>query len=144
MPLTRRPLLPNEPDYERWFVFLFPLTWIAAGIRLFLLPQKLPPCPLHHFSGIPCPGCGSTRATVALAHGDFLRALAFNPLWVLICLAALLLWLYSLRVVLGGKPRWRCDHLTRREIRLLRLGFILLLLANWGWVLFREFSSAPH
>ncbi len=144
MPLTRRPLLPGEPDYERWLVFLFPLSWAFAGILFFLLPQKLPPCPLYHITGIPCPGCGSTRATSALLHGDFLRALWFNPLWVLTCLAALLVWLHCLRAVLRGKTRWRCDHLTRIENRLLRLAFVLLLLANWGWVLFREFSSASH
>lgn len=144
MPLTRRPLLPGEPDYERWLVFLLPLSWAAAGMLFFFLPQKLPPCPLHHLTGIPCAGCGSTRSTDALLHGDFLRALWFNPLWTAACFATLLLWLHSFRIVLGKKPRWRLDRLTRLEDWLLRLAFVLLLLANWGWVLFREFSSAPH
>src|SRR6185503_7185615 len=29
---------------------------------------------------IPCPGCGMTRATLALLHGDVARAFAIHPL----------------------------------------------------------------
>lgn len=37
-------------------------------------------CPLRALSGLPCPGCGGTRAVVMLAHGDVLGAVALNPL----------------------------------------------------------------
>jgi hypothetical protein len=34
--------------------------------------------------GVPCPGCGLTRATLALLHGDLRAALRFHPLvWLL-------------------------------------------------------------
>jgi hypothetical protein len=39
-----------------------------------------PFCPLALFAGIPCPGCGLTRATIALFHGDLGGALRFHPL----------------------------------------------------------------
>jgi Protein of unknown function (DUF2752) len=42
----------------------------------------LPKCPLHWLTGWHCPGCGSTRAAHALLHGNVLRALAYNPLFV--------------------------------------------------------------
>jgi hypothetical protein len=46
-------------------------------------------CPTALFLGIPCPGCGLTRATLALVHGDFGGALHFHPLvFVLVPVAA--------------------------------------------------------
>jgi uncharacterized protein DUF2752 len=36
-------------------------------------------CFLHHFTGLPCPGCGMTRAFVALAAGDWSTAVAVQP-----------------------------------------------------------------
>lgn len=50
-----------------------------------------PPCLIRTFTGLSCPGCGSTRALHALLHLRFAEAFAFNPLFT--CTApALLLW----------------------------------------------------
>jgi len=43
-----------------------------------------PPCPLHYFTGLYCPGCGSLRALHALLHGDLRQAWAMNPLTILL------------------------------------------------------------
>lgn len=43
----------------------------------------LPPCPIHAFTGLFCPGCGATRTLHALAHFDLATAMAMNPLLVL-------------------------------------------------------------
>jgi hypothetical protein len=53
-------------------LFVAPL---ALGMVL-----ELPLCPSAALLGLPCPGCGLTRATVALLHGDFAAALRFHPL----------------------------------------------------------------
>ena len=37
-------------------------------------------CPLQHFTGIPCPGCGMSRALFALLRLDFGAALRCHPM----------------------------------------------------------------
>lgn len=36
-------------------------------------------CWLHAMTGLPCPGCGMTRAIAAVSQGDFAVALGANP-----------------------------------------------------------------
>ncbi len=36
-------------------------------------------CPSRQLLGVSCPGCGLTRSFVALTHGQFAQAWAFNP-----------------------------------------------------------------
>ena len=37
-------------------------------------------CPILYFTGIPCPGCGMTRACIELLHLHFIEAFYFHPL----------------------------------------------------------------
>lgn len=36
-------------------------------------------CPFKALTGIPCPGCGMTRAILSITKGDFHRAFGYNP-----------------------------------------------------------------
>jgi hypothetical protein len=51
-----------------------------AGAFALIVAARLPICPMAGVLGIPCPGCGLTRATLALFQGDVRRALGFHPL----------------------------------------------------------------
>jgi Protein of unknown function (DUF2752) len=59
----------------------------AALLQLVLTSLRLPgwPCPIFHALGVPCPGCGLSRATLLLVQGHFKEALtmhAFAPLLI--------------------------------------------------------------
>ena len=62
-----------------------PLLWSGAAVGLVgyvtLWPKELRiPCAFNHFTGLDCPGCGTTRALTALVQGDFVAAFNFNQL----------------------------------------------------------------
>lgn len=45
-------------------------------------------CPFLYFFGIPCPGCGMTRALIAAARLDFKAAFYYHPLFLVVIIAA--------------------------------------------------------
>src|SRR5436190_15442311 len=59
----------------------------AAVLQVLLTVLGVPgwTCPIFHTFGIPCPGCGMTRATVFLFRGDLKAAItlhAFAPIFL--------------------------------------------------------------
>lgn len=90
---------------------LFTALYLGVTALLYLLHV---PCMFRHFLRIECPGCGMTRAYLALLHGDLPRAFSLNPLfWTVPILFLLFMtegklfrrqWVNSilLGVILGG------------------------------------------
>jgi hypothetical protein len=71
-------------ESETWLARIFILAILGAGLAAHLFgiaPEKLAflPCPVHSITGVECPGCGMTRACIALAGGDIRQALRYNP-----------------------------------------------------------------
>jgi hypothetical protein len=65
---------------------------LAGGIAIRLLGLDALPFPLCTFkamTGLPCPGCGATRALGCLARLDLVGALAMNPLAATFALAVI-------------------------------------------------------
>ncbi len=87
------------------------------------------PCLFHALTGIPCPGCGITRAFVALFHGDFAQAWAHHPFVYL--LAAL-----AIGTALGPSSLRRAWQSVPGPARsgLLLLG-VTLCLTRWALIL---------
>ena len=77
-----------------------------SGVFAVIVVERLPFCPMATVLGIPCPGCGLTRATLALLHGDVRGALALHPLvFVLAPLFALAIASAAISYVRGPSPR---------------------------------------
>jgi hypothetical protein len=52
----------------------------VAVIAAVLAPLPFPTCGLRAMLGIPCPGCGMTRALLAAARLDWAAAMRWHPL----------------------------------------------------------------
>ena len=60
-----------------WWVLL-----IMVGYMVFAWRFLGTSCLLASTTGLPCPGCGITRATLALLRGDFAESLRFFPMLI--------------------------------------------------------------
>jgi len=102
---------------------------LVLGAAYFQLPIG---CPFKAITGYPCPGCGGTRALIALLHGQIIEAIMINPLSVLLILFALVapIWLFidcyrgtqSLKKIM--KEPWPTPVLIIT---------VIIILANWIW-----------
>ncbi len=95
--------------FSRWLAlvvmvvsFIFPVGGLGVDL-----------CWLHALTGLPCPGCGMSRAVAAVSQGELRVALGANPF-------VLFVWpLFVVLAVLAVLPaRWA----KRAEARLDRMG----------------------
>jgi hypothetical protein len=90
-------------------------------------------CLFKRVTGHPCPTCGTTRLLLAACHGEWIEALAFNPLTAVLMVAvgaALLVQLLCRRrVVFITSARWR---------RIVTAAIVVAVLANWTYVLLTQ------
>lgn len=96
--------------YRRSTLITIWLLLVAGVAYLFVFePGKsgyFPSCLFRFFTGLTCPGCGSTRALHEILHGDFVTAFTLNPLLLLaVPFLLFLLVRYSVAVLRGGIPR---------------------------------------
>jgi hypothetical protein len=115
------------------------LLWCAVSVGVCLLgpfwlaaAPFVPPCAMRVLTGLPCPGCGTTRAVTSLLHGRVLAALALNPL----AAAA------GLVFTIGGlvAPLWvargaRVPVLPRPLPASWRVAAPAVLAANWAYLI---------
>jgi glycerol-3-phosphate acyltransferase PlsY len=93
------------------------------------------PCPLRTLTGVPCPFCGMTTATVALTHGEWAVAARTSPLAYLV--AALVVGTAPLLVARAagqaGPPRPWSAAARKRTSRIVAV----IVAASWVFQLHR-------
>jgi hypothetical protein len=105
---------PERPfSWKKFLWTMTPLTLIGVLILL-----EVPLCPSRTVLGVPCPGCGLTRATEAMLVGDFGAMLRLHPLAPILTPLALFS-VIRVTLISAGALKNRNDPLGR--------------LPNWFW-----------
>lgn len=131
-------LAASKPSWRRAVV----VGAILAPIGL-AIATGFPLCPSAAVLGVPCPGCGLTRATLALLNGHFAEAFALHPL--VLPLAPLYFGAIGAVIVdyvRGPRPRGSSTWLTQRWVTLSALALLAATLLLWG-VRFLGFFGGP-
>lgn len=130
-------------EARRQLAILWGGVALACAAALVLLPRLLPEalaaasaglpaCPVRSIAGLPCPTCGATRATLALADLDLAAALAWNPLVALAWLGFTLGGIAALASVVLRRP---LPALPRRLSPAMRWSVLVVVAANWIYLL---------
>ena len=129
-----------EPNNgPRWMLLISGVLGLVLTASFVLPPNSLPHLPLcqfKHLTGLPCPGCGLTRAFSAISHGQLKTAWQLNPFsFPLYALAVCFVFFplgERLRPGLGNTLlRWRI-HLWLS---------LAMLVGIWTWGLWRLLLS---
>lgn len=87
-------------------------------------------CPFKLATGIPCPGCGMGRATLALAHGDIMSSLHCNLLCIPFTIAIWTVVVWMIADLLRQRETIY-PLLTRRAGAPLTAFLVIIISLNW-------------
>jgi hypothetical protein len=123
---------------RRWPSLAFGSMGLAQiGLTMRHLPAW--PCPFFHLTGIPCPGCGATRACVALLRGHWAESLRMHALGSVFLVVIVLLLIGGL---LPGRSRKAFVATIERLERRVAPGYVFFLLLVFYWV--ARLAVDPH
>jgi hypothetical protein len=111
------------------------LVLLAAAPLAPLVAGGLPACPLKSFTGVPCPGCGTTRAALALARLDVAAAFAVSPLAAAAWCGLIAGGLVAGARALAGRPVPSWPRFGRGGEIAWRVAVVGVLAANWVYLL---------
>lgn len=125
---------------QRFYKYLF-LFYLSAGLWSGLqffgfLPKIFTICLVKSIAGIPCPGCGTTRAGIAFLNGNFSEALLINPIGLIVSVIMMLTGFVLFSDILTGRPQLKKlfiagNALLKKPVVLIPVVSIILI--NWGW-----------
>jgi hypothetical protein len=98
-------------------------------------PGHYPACPTQSLLGVDCAGCGLTRATYSLLHGNVPQALDHNILVIAVWAAAIAAWGIWLRRAATGRTPGRSLRASQRQTQFA----VVVLMAVLAFSVVRNF-----
>ena len=89
-------------------------------------------CLFKNATGLPCPACGSTRATLRLLHGDFSNSILINPFGIITNTFIVVSIFWMTRDVIKSKETF-IPFLLKDWSKIFKIFVFFILLANWIW-----------
>lgn len=123
------------------FVFLYQPYSMEGDMGV-----KIIVCPFRNLTGLPCPGCGLTRAVCHLAHGEYETALSFHlfsPVFYLVVFAEFINSIVG--IVRKGRPLFWWGDLFGNRILKYPVYLLVFVVVAYNfyriWLLFEESAS---
>ncbi|OHB72879.1 MAG: hypothetical protein A2Z25_05255 [Planctomycetes bacterium RBG_16_55_9] len=114
-------------------------VFAVAGHYRVDMGQWLGYCGFQQKTGLPCPTCGMTTATLAFAQGRIIEAFYTQPAGGLLCSFMVLVALLALVVAVSGiYPRFIQRFFAEVKIRYIVLALVVVIAAGWAVTLARE------
>ena len=106
-----------------------------------LITLGLMPCPTALILRVPCPGCGMTRATMALLHGNLHESFRFHPLGLLIL--PVLVTVFGVNTLVYVRTgRWGfVERQMGRSVTVVAGAFLFIVFAVWFSRFFGAFGG---
>ncbi len=114
---------------------LLTLPFLAILMLIFLYPNNpiknniFPKCMFLKYTGLYCPGCGGTRATYYLIHGNIVKALDYNFLFVFLLPFMFYLYILTFGIKINGRPLFKVPRFSLNfciGLGVIILGFCIL------------------
>lgn len=127
-------------DVARRAAIVLALGAVAAAL---LVWQPFPLCLTARVLHVPCPGCGLSRASVALARGHVREALALHPLVLVLAPAALAVVLHEALAYVTGR-RLALPPALARAISPAAIAIAVATFGVWIARFFGAFGGPVH
>lgn len=97
-------------------------------------------CLFRHFTGIPCPSCGTTHALLALSRMHIAAAFFYNPFGFIVAIAMLVVPVWIIRDSIMRQDSFYFFYRRTEEVlkkRWVAIPLILLVACNWIWNIYK-------
>jgi len=89
-------------------------------------------CIFKNITGLPCPACGSTRATLLLLNGQFLDSILINPFGILTNTLVIISIFWMITDIVKNKETF-LPFLKKDWNINIKYFLLVIILANWIW-----------
>jgi len=115
-------------------------SWLIMHLHSSWVNVVGPVCLLKKATGIPCPSCGATRSMIALIHGDFLKAILWNPMGLLLFGGLIIFPFWLMHDLTLKKNSFHVFYATVEKTitqKHVAWPLIVLILLNWCWNIYK-------